>query len=143
MYGVTRGWAKSIVFMIVVVICCLPVTLLAGDYTIDHYKPGKIIVNGERYENNIVILPDGSVESGPEDMHYVSLSEIEDIIAIPGIRTLVIGTGYDGKAILSNKLVEVVKAKGIKLKMMPTKDAMKFLNKTPKEGLVAMLHLKC
>ncbi|MEN8134071.1 MAG: MTH938/NDUFAF3 family protein [Thermodesulfobacteriota bacterium] len=143
MHGIIRNWSKSLVLMAVVFTCYLPVTLLAEDYTIDYYKPGKISVNGERYENNIVILPDGSIEPGPDDMHYVSLSEIEDIISIPGIRTLVIGTGYDGKGTLSNKLIKVVRKKGVELKMMLTKDAMKFLNETPKEGLVAMLHLNC
>jgi len=115
----------------------------AGDYTIDHYEFGKVVVNGQTYEHDIVIMPDGAISQGPEDMHYVLLPELERVINTPGIKTLVIGTGAEGNGLLRKKLVKVVKEKGIKLDMMLTEDAMKMLNGTSKEGLVAMLHLNC
>jgi hypothetical protein len=117
--------------------------LRAGDYTIDHYEFGKIVVNGQDYEHDIVILPDGSIHPGPEDMHYVILPELERVINTPGIKILVIGTGAEGNGLLRKKLVKVVKGRGIKLEMMLTKDAVKMLNETSREGLVAMLHLNC
>ena len=135
--------AKSTLLLAILSFCFTPVHLMASNYTIDHYEFGKIVVSGKTYESDIVIMPDGSVQSGPEDMHYVLLEEIEDIINATGIKTLVIGTGAEGNGLLRRKLIKVVKAKGIKLQMMLTKDAMKMLNETPKEGLVAMLHLNC
>ena len=143
MPGIIKTLLKSILMVIVAVTCSLPICLLAGNYTIDFYEFGKIVVNGKTYESDIVILPDGSIQPVPDDMHYVLLNEIEDIINIPGIKTLVIGTGAEGSGLLRKKLVKIVKAKGIKLKMMLTKDAMQLLNETPKEGLVVMLHLNC
>lgn len=134
---------KTILVVSVVIACYLPVALLAGDYTIDHYEFGKIVVNGQTYKRDIIILPDGSIRNGPEDMHYVRSNELENVINLPGIKTLVIGTGADGNGLLRKKLVKIVKARGIELKMMLTKDAMPFLNETPKAGLVAMLHLNC
>jgi hypothetical protein len=140
---IIRTLAKSILIVIVVVTCSLPVSLLAGNYTIDFYEFGKIVVSGKTYESDIVILPDGSVQSGPEDMHYVLMPELEKIINTPGIKTLVIGTGAEGNGLLRKKLVKIVRSRGIELKMMLTKDAMQMLNETPKEGVIAMLHLNC
>jgi hypothetical protein len=117
--------------------------LWGGDYMIDHYEFGKIVVNGQDYEHDIVILPDGSIHSGPEDMHYVLLPELEQVINTPGIKILLIGTGAEGNGLLRKKLVKVVKGRGIKLEMMLTKDAVKMMNETSREGLVAMLHLNC
>ncbi len=127
----------------VITTCNLTIASQAGSYTIDHYEFGKVVVSGKTYESDIVIMPDGSIRPGPDDMHYVLLNELEDIINIPGIETLVIGTGAEGNGLLRKKLIKVVKSKGIRLKMMLTKDAMKMLNETPKNGLVAMLHLNC
>lgn len=138
-----RLLAKTTLLLAVLSFCFTPVYLLAGNYTIDHYEFGKIVVNGKTYESDIVIMPDGSIQPGPEDMHYVLLEELEDIINMPGIKTLVLGTGAEGNGLLRRKLIKVVEAKGIKLQMMLTKDAMKMLNEAPKEGLVAMLHLNC
>lgn len=143
MYPLTKTMKKNILTLIVWLTCFLPILSLADNYTIDHYEFGKIVVNGKTYESDLVIMPDGSIRPGPEDMHYVLLEELEEIINTPGIRTLVIGTGHDGNGRLRKKLVKVVEAKGIILEMMPTKDAMKMLNATPKAGLVAMLHLNC
>ncbi|MBU0482764.1 MAG: hypothetical protein KKG47_16850 [Proteobacteria bacterium] len=134
---------KSMLMMLAAAICFLPVVLLAGNYTIDHYEFGKIIVNGITYEKDIVIMPDGTIRPGPEDMHYVLSNELEEIINTPGIRTLVIGTGDDGNGRMRKNLIKDIKAKGIILEMMLTKDAVKMLNQTPKDGLVAMLHLNC
>ena len=140
---IVRTFRKALLMVAVLVSCSLPVTVLAGDYTIDHYKPGKIVVNGQTYKNDIVILPDGTIQAAPKDMHYVLLSELENIINLPGIKTLVIGTGREGNGSLSADLVKIVEGKGIQLKMLRTKDAIKFLNDTPKAGVVAMLHLNC
>ena len=143
MPGIIRTLAKYILIATVVVTCFLPISLLAGNYTIDFYEFGKIVVNGKTYDSDIVILPNGSIQPGPEDMHYVLLPELEKVINTPGIETLVIGTGADGNGLLRKKLIKVVKARGIKLEMMLTPDAMKLLNESPKQGMVAMLHLNC
>ena len=143
MSEMSRVLVKPVVMLAAVIVCYLPIDLLAGGYTIDHYEFGKIIVSGKTYESDIVIMPDGSVRPGPDDMHYVLLDEIDDIINMPEIKTLVIGTGAEGNGMLRKKLVKEVNAKGITLKMMLTEDAMEMLNGTSKEGLVAVLHLNC
>ena len=143
MLEIVRIRAKSILMLTVAVTCSLPIFLQAGSYTIDHYEFGKVVVSGKTYESDIVIMPDGSIQPGPDDMHYVLLEEIEGIINMPEIKTMVIGTGAEGNGELRHKLVRVVREKGIKLEMMLTEDAMKMLNETPKEGLVAILHLNC
>ena len=129
--------------MAVALIGFQPGDLRAGDYKIDHYEFGKIVVNGQAYEHDIVIMSDGSIQAGPDDMHYVLLPELERVINTPGIKILLIGTGAEGSGLLRKKLAKVVKEKGIKLEMMLTKDAVKMLNETSREGLVAMLHLNC
>jgi hypothetical protein len=48
-------------------------------------------------------------------MHYVLLEELEEVLNMLGIKTLVIGTGADGNGRLRKKLVKVIKARGIKL----------------------------
>ena len=133
----------NILVFLAITLCSSPTASFAGDYTIDNYEFGKIVVSGKTYESDIIILPDGSIKPGPEDIHYVLKNEIEEVMNIPGIETLVIGTGAEGNGMLRKKLLKIVKAKGITVKMMLTEDAMQWLNETPKRGLVAMLHLNC
>ena len=134
---------KSFMLLALLIVMFLPKSTMAGNYTIEHYDFGEIVVDGKTYKNDIVIFPDGSIQPGPDDMHYVLLPEIEDLINTPGLKTLVVGTGMEGNGMLRKKVIKAIKDKGIKLEMMLTKDAMKMLNQMPKEGLVAMLHLNC
>lgn len=143
MTGLIKFLAKPLLVLAIAVGWCLPASLLAGDYTIDHYEFGKIVVSGKTYKSDIVIMSDGSIQPGPEDMHYVLEEEIDHILNMPELKTLVIGTGAEGNGRLRKKLIRKVEAKGITLKMMLTGEAMKMLNETPKAGLVAMLHLNC
>ncbi|MEN8143090.1 MAG: MTH938/NDUFAF3 family protein [Thermodesulfobacteriota bacterium] len=112
---------KLILAMAAVLTCLLPAELLAEGYLVEHYEFGKVIVSGQVYEHDIVIMPDGAIQSGPEDMHYVLLPELEKVINTPDIKVLVIGTGADGNGLLRKKLIKVVKARGIKLEMMLTR----------------------
>ena len=133
----------GLLLVTLLIIFAVPNFIQAGNYTVDHYEFGKIVINGQTYENDIVIMPDGSVQPGPEDMHYIQLDEIEDILNTPGLKTLVVGTGAEGNGMLTRKLLKAIKTKGITIEMMLTEDAMKMLNESPKDGLVAMLHLNC
>ena len=72
-------------------------------------------------------------------MHYVLKEELEKILNIPSVDQY----QRQWQQHLEKKTIEVVKARGIELKMMLTPEAMKFINETPKDGLVAMLHLNC
>ena len=94
----------------------LPTKLLAEGHTIDHYEFGKTIVGDQIYEQDIVIMSDGFIWLGPEDMHSGLLPELEKVINIPGIKTLVIGTGADGNGTLWKKLIKIVRAEGPSLR---------------------------
>ena len=77
-----RSTSNVILAVVLAVNLAIPATLMAAGYTIDHYEFGKIIINGITHENDVVILPDGRVLPGPEDMHYVMPNEMEIVVTI-------------------------------------------------------------
>jgi len=90
-----------------------------------------------------VIMPDGSVHHAQGEMHSISFDDIEEFISLPGIKTLVVGAGTESNVTLQEELPAQLKEMGIEIKMMSTEDAIHLLNRSPKEGVVTVLHLNC
>ena len=111
---------------------------------ISHYSFGEITIGDKSYTNDIAIWPDGKIQSGPEDMHFMSVSDFEELFN-SDLKRLVIGTGDEGKVEMdiTRKLEGALKKKGIELILMDTHDLVKFLNKTPERNFLVFAHLNC
>jgi hypothetical protein len=113
-------------------------------FQISHFSFGKIIINDKSYTSDISIWPNGKIESGPEDMHFMSTIDFKELFN-SDIKKLVIGTGYEGKVEMdiSRKIEKKIKDNNVELILMRTEDLVKFLNETPKRDFLVFAHLTC
>jgi hypothetical protein len=110
---------------------------------------GKIIVEDEVYEHDIVIRLGGKVKKRKKKLskekygtsHTVSLDEAEHIFD-EGARRLIIGTGQYGNLKLSEEAEEYFREKGCSVELFPTPEALKAWNEA--EGkTIGMFHVTC
>ena len=112
---------------------------------IESYSFGRIVVDGKRYTNDVIIFPNRIKDNWWRKIgHRVDVEELKEaILEKPEI--LVIGTGYFGFVKVPVEVREYVKDKGIELIIQSTKDACNAFNSLLKSGkkVVAALHLAC
>jgi hypothetical protein len=116
---------------------------------IDKTKFGSITVDGEKYENDILIRLNGQVEKRKKKLskeifgtsHKVSLAEAEFVFE-DGAEKLIIGTGQSGMLELSEEAATYFKEKRCRVKLLPTPKAIERWNKA--KGLtIALFHITC
>ncbi len=117
------------------------------DMAITHYTFGKIIIDGDSFTDDLVILPDGKITSWSFDYtnHIINSKNLEPLIN-GEVKEIIIGTGHSGQATLAEetlKFLEGLGIKGIKAKELPTGKAVKLFNASEKKGLLVFLHLTC
>ncbi|UCH03923.1 MAG: hypothetical protein JSW05_10070 [Candidatus Thorarchaeota archaeon] len=111
---------------------------------IDNYRFGSIVVDGREYKNDVIIFPD-HVES---DWWRRSGHElcVEDLVSVLdfGPRTLIVGTGHNGRMKVLDETTDRLRAIGCELVAKKTKEACEVYNSCRDEdGVVACLHLTC
>jgi hypothetical protein len=119
---------------------------------IDSVRFGSIIVDGTRFEHDIVITLGGVQERKKRlskqiygTSHILSLAEIqktlEDTWDSP-TETLVVGTGYLNRVRLSSEAAEYLEHRRCQVKLCPTKEAARLWNEL--EGRVlGLFHITC
>jgi len=114
---------------------------------ITHYSFGKMIINNQEYAGDLMISQGRKVSTWLFDnnTHVIEQEDLKRNIT-DGIKLLIIGTGYSGQAVLSEKavrFVEYLKTKGIQVHISSSSEGVKFFNSSPKEGMLAFFHLNC
>ncbi|MCP3954164.1 MAG: hypothetical protein GY697_18400 [Desulfobacterales bacterium] len=111
---------------------------------INHFSFSKMIVDGKEFnEMDIVISSDGKVAPWQiGTVHVVVPADIEALIN-PSTRVLIIGTGANGVSKVEASALARAEAKGVKVHVLDTVEAVKLFNGMPKEGLVAAFHTGC
>jgi len=112
---------------------------------IDSYSFGRIVVNGKRYTNDIIIFPNRIKDNWWRKIgHRIDIEDLKEVI-LEKPEILVIGTGYFGFVKVPAEVKEYVKGKGIELITQSTKDACNTFNGLVKSGkkVVVALHLAC
>lgn len=110
---------------------------------IDSTRFGEIVVNGNKYTHDIIILADGKIEKRPmpKGTHYICLSEIEKLLEKQP-EVIVVGTGQSGVAEIEPEVEEILEKKKIMLYTFPTPEAIKVFNKV-KKTKAGLFHLTC
>lgn len=112
---------------------------------ITSYNFGRIIVDGDPYTNDLLILPDGVRPNWwREEGHELRPSDLEEVLmARPEV--LIVGTGYYGRMQVTKEAEEYLRNAGIALEAMETQKACERFNKLAEEGrkVAAALHLTC
>ena len=113
---------------------------------IESYSFGKITIDGQEYTEDVIIMPSGEVVSPwwRKAGHELALSDIKEILeATPSV--LVVGTGDPGMMKPISGLGANLQAKGIRVIVQPTKQAVDTFNALREESEVvaACFHLTC
>lgn len=110
---------------------------------IDRYEFGKIIIDGRKYDRDVIITSSKVKEWWRVKGHEVCVKDL-DTIEDEDLEVLIIGTGYFGIVKVLPEVEEWAKRRGIELTTLPTKEACNLYNEKSREKkVVAALHLTC
>ena len=111
---------------------------------IDSYDFGRIVINGKRYNSDLIVFPD-KVREGwwRKEGHRLHVEDLKDVLeAKPEM--LVVGTGHSGLMTVPPETRKHVESEGIELIAQKTTEACKTFNRLVKSRkVVAALHLTC
>ena len=111
---------------------------------IESYDFGSIVVDGEKFERDLIIFPD-RIDRGwwRKEGHELCVSDIGGIVeARPEV--LVVGTGYSGMMRILPETEQYLASCGIELLASKTEEACKTYNDLSRSRrVVAALHLTC
>jgi len=111
---------------------------------IDSYDFGRIVINGKRYNSDLIVFPD-KVRDGwwRKEGHRLHVEDLKNVLeAKPEV--LVVGTGYSGLMRVPPETRKYVESEGIELIAQNTAEACETFNRLVKSRkVVAALHLTC
>jgi hypothetical protein len=110
---------------------------------------GSITIEGEAYENDVLIRLSGKVKTRKKKLskaiygtsHKISLDEAQYIFE-EGAERLIIGTGQTGFVELSDEAADYFKKNECQVQMLPTPEAIRVWNKSDGE-IIALFHVTC
>jgi hypothetical protein len=111
---------------------------------IESYKFGQILINGKKYNSDLIIFKDSIDDSWwRKEGHNLCIDDIKEIIdKKPDI--LIIGTGSFGLMKVPLELIKKLESMGIEVIIKKTKDACDEYNTLhQKKNVVAAFHLTC
>jgi len=119
---------------------------LSPKIMIDSYKFGNMVINGQSYSKDLIILPGGKIISPwwRKKGHRLVMADIAMLVeAKPDI--IIIGTGKFGLIKPAPQVSTDLRLLGIKTVVRPTKDAATQFNNCAKTGesTGACFHLTC
>jgi hypothetical protein len=116
---------------------------------IEKTKFGSITVNGEKYDNDIIIRLDKKVEKRKKKLskevfgtsHTISLVEAEYVYE-DGAETIIIGSGQSGMVKLSDEAIDFFIQKHCQVELFPTPEAIELWNEA-KGQTIGLFHITC
>ena len=112
---------------------------------IEDYSFGHIVIDGKEYTSDVLIFPDGRVDSSwwRDEGHVLKLSDMADLVSAQP-EMIIAGTGASGMMTPESDVASMLRQKGIEFNSAPTKDAVGVFNKESQNRKVAAcLHLTC
>ena len=110
---------------------------------INDYNFGTITVDGKEYNQDIMIVKDGSVFLWRRNAsHLIEPEDIEKALD-ENPKIIVIGTGSSGMARVREKTITEIKNKGIEFAIEPTPKAIEIFNNLKSKKAIGFFHLTC
>ena len=115
-----------------------------GRYTIDDYRFGKIIINGQLYNKDLIIFSDRILPNWwREHGHSLTMADLNEIIAVKP-KVLIIGTGMYGRIKIQDNIFLKLESLKIEVIAVRTGKACQAYNqKQAENNVIAALHLTC
>lgn len=113
---------------------------------IDSYSFGKIVVNGKKYKNDIILYKNEIIKEvwWRKEGHELSILDIKDEIDKFSPEIIVIGCGKFGVLKVLTETKDYLKKKNIKLVAEKTSKACEIFNKlSVNHKIVGAFHLTC
>lgn len=103
---------------------------------------GSVTINRKKYNHDVWIFPDGTVEERDKD-HEFTAEEME-YLATEHPDTVLVGTGQNGVVKISEGAVRIAEQRGIELVAGTTPDIIHLYNEISQERkVVAAIHVTC
>jgi hypothetical protein len=111
---------------------------------IEKYEFGRIKIDGESYNDDVIILPSRVITNWWRKRgHEINSEDIEEILEVSP-EVLIVGTGYYGMVRLLKDARERLTEIGCEIIKHKTQDACDVYNQLSKtKRVVAVLHLSC
>ncbi len=111
---------------------------------IDSFQFGQIIIDGQRYNKDLIIFPEGiSPNWWREQGHSLSVVDLQEVLANPP-QVLIIGTGTYGRMQVSPSTLSTIKKQNIQIIVLESQAACQRYNELHNENSVALaIHLTC
>ncbi len=112
---------------------------------IDSYAFGSIIVDGKKFTSDLIIYPDGRVETSwwRKAGHKLAIDDIDELIKSKP-EVIIVGTGSSGLMKPEKELEKLLQQKGIEFISTLSRKAVKIYNDLSLKKLVgACFHLTC
>ncbi len=112
---------------------------------IDFYSFGKIIVDGKKYNSDLIITPKSIISPWWRKEGHFLIKEDLDKILTDKIDYLIIGTGHSGMMRISENLKEFLNNQSIPYFIGPTGEAVAKFNEALKDNkkVFGAFHLTC
>lgn len=111
---------------------------------IDNYKFGQIVVDGQTYSRDLILLPDRVVPNWwRQDGHVLRVADLEDVLETrPDV--LVVGLGAFRRMRVLSETRDALEAAGVEVIELSTKRACEEYGELCEQRVVAAaLHLSC
>lgn len=111
---------------------------------IESYSFGKMVIDGKKYKNDLIIFPERIKDNWWRDRgHFLQVQDLEEVFKEKP-EVLIIGKGAYGRMDVSQEVKKRCREEGIELKAEKTGKATEVYNRLKdKKEVVAALHLTC
>ena len=119
---------------------------------IEEYHFGSVTIDGKTYDHDVEVRWDDEVLGWPRSQsHVIDIDDILDALS-QNPETIIIGTGESGMAQVTDDAKEQIKARGIRLIVDKTEQAVKTFNVRKEESIeeegreekvIGLFHLTC
>ena len=111
---------------------------------IDSYDFGEVVIDGKIYTSDVIIYSDRVEDDWwRKEGHQLCIDDLENVLETkPDV--IVVGTGNPGMMQVLTETEKLIKSRGIKLIVQPTKEACQTYNqRSSSQRVIALLHLTC
>lgn len=111
---------------------------------IDSYRFGRIVVDGQAYQRDVILLPDQVISDWwRQEGHALRAADLQAVIAARP-QVLVVGQGAFSQMRVTSEARQALQEAGIELLALPTEQACQAYNELRQEKAAgAALHLTC
>jgi hypothetical protein len=117
---------------------------IVGTPSIDSYRFGQVIIDGQPHSKDVIILPDRVIANWwRKEGHSLHTTDLDEVLAASP-ELLVVGQGAYGRMSVTTEAQQALEQAGIELVAQPTKQACETYNQhRDQKSVAAALHLTC